>query len=100
LIIFPEEAEMVHVPECHTGRVYLLKFKSSSQKLFFWMQNASDVKDKENVERVNKLINDPQAAIAEQSGRSGRSVGDDDDSTADVLSLLGSSGQGRVNLYM
>lgn len=91
---------MVHVPECHTGRVYLLKFKSSSQKLFFWMQNASDVKDKENVERVNKLINDPQAAVAEQSGRSGRSVGDDDDSTADVLSLLGSSGQGRVNLYM
>ncbi|GAB5592837.1 hypothetical protein Unana1_07737 [Umbelopsis nana] len=93
LIIFAEEAEMVLVPECQTGRVYLLKFKSSSQKLFFWMQNASDSKDKENIERVNKLINDPQSAIDEQHGRNRRSVGDDEDSAADVLSLLGSSGQ-------
>ncbi|CAO3673875.1 unnamed protein product [Umbelopsis ramanniana] len=93
LIIFPEEAEMVHVPECETGRVYLLKFKSSSQKLFFWMQNANDEKDKENVDRVNKLINDLQSALNDQHGRSGRAGGDDDDSTADVLSLLGSSGQ-------
>jgi Proteasome complex subunit Rpn13 ubiquitin receptor len=96
LIIFPEEAEMVHVPECETGRVYLLKFKSSSQKLFFWMQNANDEKDKENVDRVNKLINDLQSALNDQHGRSGRAEGDDDDSTADVLSLLGSSGQGKA----
>lgn len=86
---------MVHVPECETGRVYLLKFKSSSQKLFFWMQNANDEKDKENVDRVNKLINDLQSALNDQHGRSGRAGGDDDDSTADVLSLLGSSGQGK-----
>lgn len=87
---------MVHVPECETGRVYLLKFKSSSQKLFFWMQNANDEKDKENVDRVNKLINDLQSALNDQHGRSGRAGGDDDDSTADVLSLLGSSGQGKT----
>lgn len=86
---------MILVPECQTGRVYLLKFKSSSQKLFFWMQNASDSKDKENIERVNKLINDPQSAIDEQHARNRRSVGDDEDSAADVLSLLGSSGQGQ-----
>ncbi|KAI9280229.1 proteasome complex subunit Rpn13 ubiquitin receptor-domain-containing protein [Umbelopsis sp. AD052] len=93
LIIFPEEAEMVPVPECETGRVFLLKFKSSSQKLFFWMQNANDEKDKENVDRVNKLINDLQSALNDQHGRSGRAEGDDEDSAADVLSLLGSSGQ-------
>jgi len=90
LIIFPEEAEMVSVPECQTGRIYLLKFKSSSQKLFFWMQNASDSKDNEHIDRVNKLINDPTSAIAEQAGGS-PSVGHDD--AADVLSLLGSGGQ-------
>ncbi|KAG2171510.1 hypothetical protein INT43_008236 [Umbelopsis isabellina] len=93
LIIFPEEAEMVRVPECETGRVYLLKFKSSSQKLFFWMQNKDDDKDAEHVERVNKLISDPSSAIAEQQSRSGSGSGDEEDSAADVLSLLGSSGQ-------
>ena len=38
LIIFPDDIEFKHVPQCTTGRVYLLKFKSSSRKFFFWMQ--------------------------------------------------------------
>ena len=38
LIIFPDDVEFKHVPQCTTGRVYLLKFKSSSRKFFFWMQ--------------------------------------------------------------
>lgn len=38
LIIFPDDCEFKHVPQCKTGRVYLLRFKSSSKKFFFWLQ--------------------------------------------------------------
>ncbi|CAO3618550.1 unnamed protein product [Mucor fragilis] len=61
-IIFPDEAELLRVNECTTGRVYILKFKSSSQKVFYWMQSKNDEKDEELVSRVNQLINDPQSA--------------------------------------
>ncbi|CAG8567501.1 4368_t:CDS:2 [Racocetra fulgida] len=57
LIVFPEEAEFIRVEQCTTGRVYLFNFKSSSQKLFFWMQDAKDDKDEENVNKVNRLLN-------------------------------------------
>ncbi|RIB04443.1 proteasome complex subunit Rpn13 ubiquitin receptor-domain-containing protein [Gigaspora rosea] len=57
LIVFPEEAEFIRVEQCTTGRVCLLNFKSSSQKLFFWMQDAKDDKDEENINKVNRLLN-------------------------------------------
>lgn len=38
LIIFPEDCEYIKVPQCTTGRAYLLKFKSSNRKFFFWLQ--------------------------------------------------------------
>ncbi|RHZ88519.1 hypothetical protein Glove_22g209 [Diversispora epigaea] len=79
LIVFPEEAEFTRVEQCTTGRVYLLHFKSSSQKLFFWMQDAKDDKDEENANKVNRLLNDPQGGLAEsrqhQSGSSSSQLG-------------------------
>ena len=38
LIIFPDDIEFKHVTQCTTGRVFVLKFKTSSRKFFFWMQ--------------------------------------------------------------
>ena len=38
LIIFPDDIEFKSVKQCTTGRVFVLKFKSSTRKLFFWMQ--------------------------------------------------------------
>lgn len=38
LIIFPDDCEFKHVSQCKTGRVYLLRFKLSSKKFFFWLQ--------------------------------------------------------------
>ncbi|CAO3594779.1 unnamed protein product [Absidia cylindrospora] len=91
LIIFPDEAEMVRVEECTTGRVYLLKFMSSNQKLFFWMQNKNDEKDEELVNKVNRLINDPQGAIDEGRSPSGRM--DFSNDSQDLMQILGDSGQ-------
>ncbi|CAI2166701.1 17443_t:CDS:2 [Funneliformis geosporum] len=64
-ILFPDEAEFIRVDQCTTGRVYILNFKSSSRKLFYWMQDAKDEKDEENVAKLNRLINDPQGGLAE-----------------------------------
>ncbi|KAG9291942.1 hypothetical protein G9A89_004880 [Geosiphon pyriformis] len=71
LIIFPEEAEFIRVEQCTTGRVYLLNFKSSSQKLFFWMQDVKDDKDEDHAAKINRLINDPQGGLAESRQQSG-----------------------------
>lgn len=38
LIIFPDDIEFLPVKQCTTGRVYVLKFKDSSRRLFYWMQ--------------------------------------------------------------
>ncbi|KAK3810790.1 MAG: hypothetical protein J3Q66DRAFT_302171 [Benniella sp.] len=60
LILFPGDAELKMVPECTTGRVVVLQFKSSSQKLFFWLQDASTSKDQTILQQVNALINQGQ----------------------------------------
>ncbi|KAF9178711.1 adhesion regulating molecule 1 [Haplosporangium sp. Z 767] len=57
LILFPGDAELITVPECTTGRVVMLKFKSSSQKLFFWLQEANTDRDQIILQQANALIN-------------------------------------------
>ena len=62
LIIFPDDAEFVRVPQCTTGRVFVLKFKTSPRRLFFWSQEPKDDKDEEYVTKINEYINNPPAA--------------------------------------
>ncbi|CBY16436.1 unnamed protein product [Oikopleura dioica] len=82
--LFPDDAEFVHVPQCKDGRVYLLKFKSHSNKRFFWMQEPekNKDKDKELIEKANEAINNPQAA---ESGLMGSGH-------EELLRLISSSG--------
>uniref|UniRef100_A0A673LJ57 Adhesion regulating molecule 1 n=1 Tax=Sinocyclocheilus rhinocerous TaxID=307959 RepID=A0A673LJ57_9TELE len=47
LIIFPDDCEFKRVNQCTTGRVYVLKFKAGSKRLFFWMQEPKTDKDEE-----------------------------------------------------
>jgi len=59
LIIFPEEATFKRISQCTTGRVYLLEFKSSSKKHFFWLQESKTDNDEENCKKINEYINSP-----------------------------------------
>lgn len=43
LIVFPDDCEYVRVEQCTTGRVYVLKFKATTRKLFFWMQVSANI---------------------------------------------------------
>jgi len=70
LIIFPDDVEYVPVAQCTTGRVYLLKFKSTSRKMFFWMQEPKSDKDEDNAKKVNEFLNNPPTPGSRQGGGS------------------------------
>ncbi|XP_063064670.1 proteasomal ubiquitin receptor ADRM1-like isoform X2 [Engraulis encrasicolus] len=59
LIIFPDDCEFKRVPQCTTGRVYVLKFKAGTKRLFFWMQEPKTDKDEEHCRKVNEYLNNP-----------------------------------------
>ncbi|CAL4135613.1 unnamed protein product, partial [Meganyctiphanes norvegica] len=59
LIVFPDDCEYKKVSQCTTGRVFVLKFKSSNRKLFFWMQEPKTDKDEDNVRKINDILNNP-----------------------------------------
>jgi hypothetical protein len=66
-IVFPEEAEFVKIPQCTTGKAYVLKFKTSAQRLFFWLQESEEFKDDDLVKKFNDLINSGGGASGAQA---------------------------------
>mmetsp|Transcript_36418 Transcript_36418/g.58905 ORF Transcript_36418/g.58905 Transcript_36418/m.58905 type:complete len:295 (+) Transcript_36418:41-925(+) len=60
-IVFPDEARLVNVPQCNTGRVFVLDFKETSRKQFFWLQEPKADKDEEYLTKVNQYMNNPPA---------------------------------------
>jgi len=76
LIIFPDDVEFKAVPACTTGRVFVLKFKTSNKRMFFWMQEPKSDKDEEFCKKVNENLNNPPAPGSNRSGgSSGGSAG-------------------------
>ncbi|KAI9578368.1 proteasomal ubiquitin receptor ADRM1 homolog isoform X1 [Glossina fuscipes] len=93
LIVFPDDFEYKRVEQCKTGRVYVLKFKTSSRRMFFWMQEPKSDKDEEFCRRVNELLNNPPSA-----SRSGQDGGDlqymlNNMSQQQLMQLFGGVGQ-------
>ncbi|XP_045104197.1 proteasomal ubiquitin receptor ADRM1-like isoform X2 [Portunus trituberculatus] len=70
LIVFPEDCEYKRVSQCTTGRVYVLIFKVSNRKLFFWMQEPKTDKDDEYARKINELMNNPPAPGSQRSAGS------------------------------
>ncbi|ORZ39455.1 proteasome complex subunit Rpn13 ubiquitin receptor-domain-containing protein [Catenaria anguillulae PL171] len=93
LIIFPEEAEFSRVTQSN-DRVFVLAFKSSSQKHFFWMQEPKDDKDDDIVKRVNKAIDDPSSLQQEQAGPASPTASAAAAEQAQLLQMLQQMGTG------
>ncbi|KAF8527526.1 adhesion regulating molecule [Hysterangium stoloniferum] len=62
LIIFPSEATFEKVAQSAGGRTFVLKFTSSNQRHFYWLQDASTERDSQIVNNVNQLLADPTYA--------------------------------------
>ncbi|KAJ1892280.1 hypothetical protein LPJ66_006441 [Kickxella alabastrina] len=56
LIVFPGDVTLEKVRQS-AGRVYVLKFRTSSRRCFFWMQAEKEEEDKEVVRSANNLLN-------------------------------------------
>ncbi|XP_017037129.1 proteasomal ubiquitin receptor ADRM1 homolog isoform X2 [Drosophila kikkawai] len=96
LIVFPDDFEYKRVEQCKTGRVYVLKFKSSTRRMFFWLQEPKTDKDEEHCRRINELLNNPPAA--HQRGGGGSNDGDlqymlNNMSQQQLMQLFGGVGQ-------
>jgi len=88
LIIFPDDIEFSRVSQCKTGRVYVMKFKSSPRRMFFWMQEPSDKKDKYFCNKVNQYLNKLPVSESENKEESDTSTSAEDQSeTNDMLPL-------------
>ncbi|KAH7885037.1 adhesion regulating molecule [Phlebopus sp. FC_14] len=60
LILLPGDATFEKVSQAGPhARTYVLKFESSNQRHFFWMQDASSRRDDEFVFNLNRLLADP-----------------------------------------
>ncbi|KAJ2715675.1 hypothetical protein H4R19_001070 [Coemansia spiralis] len=57
LIVFPGDVYLEKVQQSG-GRVYVLKFRSSSQRVFFWLQEADADGDRALIHHVNIILGD------------------------------------------
>lgn len=99
MIIFPDDCEFKKVEQCKDGRVFLLRFKSSNRKLFFWLQEPTNEKDDEHCRRVNELLNNPPSSGGSGGGSGANREGSDlqymlnNMSQQQLMQLFGGVGQ-------
>lgn len=86
LILFPDDCEFKRVKECTTGRVYVLKMRSSDKKMFFWMQESKTDRDDEFCKKINEMLNNPPRGGSDINVSSDR----------DLQALLGNMTQEQV----
>ena len=95
--LFPAGATWTKVSECKDGRVFLLKFKDSEVRRFFWMQEPTSTaakKDAEVLKRVSALIASPPkfGAPIPKEQEEEESKEPEDVAMVDASGVAGSSG--------
>ncbi|GLE02592.1 hypothetical protein PINS_up011433 [Pythium insidiosum] len=96
-ILFPDDAAFSKVNTGREGdRVYLLQYKNSSRRFFFWMQHKDASRDEELAKKVNDYMNNAQPAGAD-GGRSGAggagNVQLDHNAIMQMLGAMGAGGE-------
>lgn len=68
LIVFPDDAKFEKVPQCTTGRVYVLHMPSCQARHFFWLQEPKVDKDEEYCKVVNDFMNGADSTQTDELG--------------------------------
>jgi hypothetical protein len=90
LILFPSDATFAKVSQ--SARTFVLKFSSSNQRHFFWMQDASSRRDEEFVANINSLLEDPEHDLVWNTGHDEGSTSQPQASTSSSSQSLGTIG--------
>lgn len=56
VVVQPGSVEFHRIESCKTGRIYVLKFRHTSRRMFFWMQDPHHELDDAICARVNELL--------------------------------------------
>ncbi|CAK4247614.1 unnamed protein product [Aphanomyces euteiches] len=92
-IIFPQDATFDKVDTSRPNdRVYVLQYKGSSRRFFYWMQNKDNSKDVEQVKKVNELMN--STAPTPSTRNTGGGANSQLDHNA-IMQMLGALGGGQ-----
>ncbi|KAJ1769065.1 hypothetical protein LPJ74_004361 [Coemansia sp. RSA 1843] len=100
LIVFPGDVRLERVKQS-SGRVYVLKFQSSSQRLFFWMQGSDETKDDAVVREMNLALNggeeeEEEEDDDEEEEEEEEEIGEDDEDERALLLKRRSSREAEV----
>jgi len=77
LLIFPGDARLIRYDTGPTGRIFMLKFLSSSQRNFYWLQSLSEdpdqpglwsERDKGWIKKIDDILQGEEAADDEEMG--------------------------------
>lgn len=73
VVVQPGSVEFHRIESCKTGRIYVLKFRHTSRRMFFWMQDPHHELDDAICARVNELLrshedDNPKTVQASQGG--------------------------------
>ncbi|KAI5990017.1 adhesion regulating molecule [Pisolithus albus] len=102
LILFPGDAKMERVTQERSGRTFVLRFDSSDQKHFFWMQDGVSARDDELVGNLNRFLADPTAVPIWNAGDSSASqqTSSSPDAAAGSSSGSGNMGSGSATYQL